>query len=766
MDGLPHWRGIVSLLRRFKLGNDWSQPLHALDLPRGPHHLALTVFLYLLAVLSHRDGIFDTHQFFNNLYFLLLTGVICVTTAYFTAGRRFEDFRLRHELDSKNSQLAESYDRLAEADRMKSDFFANINHELRTPLTLIISPVEDLLNSGKIPIEAREPLEIARKNALRLLHLINNILEIVRLEEGGSDFKRENVDLALFIPAMIDSIRHLATLKGITLQIQPDPEPLMVSADRGGLERVAVNVLTNALKFTPRGGTITTRLRRENNHAIVEFQDTGIGISPQDLPFIFDRFRQAAESSSRQFHGVGIGLALARQMVEEHGGHLTVSSELGKGTTMRMELPLSKSPIATPPKPATDENDPIAKIYREAEREVQIGAAPSGLDLPVAGHGGHRILVVDDEHDMRRFLVSTLAEEHTVHQAADGESALRKTRECRPELIVLDLMLPGIDGLEICRRLKTDESTRTIKIVLLTARTDEADKIAALERGADDFLTKPFSTTELKTRLNNLLQAAALEDRLRERNLELESLLAKLKETEVQLVQSEKMSALGKLSAGLLHEINNPLNYTFTALQVAEDLISGPHESSLKEILTDIGQGMGRIRDVVSDLRTFAYPSKEATREPFLLADALTSALRLISHELKGTHVDHAQIDGQRVLGSKTQIIHVLMNLLMNSAHALHQHPTGRTPQIRLITTQINERLTIAVWDNGAGIRAEDLPAVFDPFFTTKDVGQGMGLGLSICHTIIRNHGGKITARSEYGVFTEVAFDLALASQE
>jgi two-component system sensor histidine kinase PhcS len=245
-------------------------------------------------------------------------------------------------------------------------------------------------------------------------------------------------------------------------------------------------------------------------------------------------------------------------------------------------------------------------------------------------------------------------------------------------------------------------------------------------------------------------------------NKELASTLKKLQETEVQLVQSEKMNALGKLSAGLLHEINNPLNFTFMALQMAEQE-AGENED-LKDTLKDIGQGMTRIRGVISDLRTFAYPTKADAREEFKLDDALTNAIRLTTHELGDIPVNNEGLDFGTVIGGKTQIIHVFMNLLVNSAQALKSIKEQRKPVITVSAKVSGERAQISVQDNGTGVKKDHLPRLLDPFFTTKDVGQGMGLGLSICHTIIKNHGGQINIESEEGQWTRVTFDLPLAS--
>ena len=245
-------------------------------------------------------------------------------------------------------------------------------------------------------------------------------------------------------------------------------------------------------------------------------------------------------------------------------------------------------------------------------------------------------------------------------------------------------------------------------------------------------------------------------------NHELASTLSKLKETEVQLVQSEKMNALGKLSAGLLHEVNNPLNFTFMALQVAQQE-AGDNES-LKDTLNDISQGMDRIKCVISDLRGFAYPSKLQHPEPFGIEEALVSALRLVAHELGDIPVDRPEPPPEKVFGVKSQVVHIFMNLIINSAHALKSKDLGRAPRIAVTWEMADERLKIGVRDNGTGVPAAILPRLFEPFFTTKDVGQGTGLGLSICHTIVKNHGGAISVASQEGQWTQVSFDLPLAT--
>jgi signal transduction histidine kinase len=398
--------------------------------------------------------------------------------------------------------------------------------------------------------------------------------------------------------------------------------------------------------------------------------------------------------------------------------------------------------------------DFVTEAHRAADRFVQVERREPST-----------VLVVEDEPDMRGFIASALASEYRVMQAADGESGLALIRQHRPDLVLLDLMLPRMDGLDVCQAVKKDEELRGTKVVLLTARTDEPAKITALERGADDFLIKPFSTVEVKTRLANLLHEAKLEREVRDRNAELEDAMARLQNAEAQLVQTEKMNALGNLAAGLLHEINNPLNYALTAIQLAEDAAPAEDED-LQEMLNDISMGMTRIRDIVSDLRSFAYPSAENMQDRVDLTACLDTAARLASHEIDGFAVLRDVPSSCRVIGSKTQITHLLLNVLTNSAQALRGANGGRESQIRVSASADASRVRVRVWDNGVGIEPDNLPMIFNPFYTAKDVGEGMGLGLSICHTIVKNHGGEISAQSETGEWTEVSFDLPLAVEE
>ena len=725
-----------------------------------------TILMYLSACFLHDFMIAPTQKWdilFTNNYFIFLTGLISSTSSYFNTHARINAFNLRQELNIRNKELEA-------LDRMKSEFFANISHELRTPLTLILSPVQDLLqNPNKLTNQTATLLKTVRDNALRLLKLVNDLLEILKLEDGKSNLYLEPIELNNFLASNVDSMTHMAEPRKITLKKELTAEPLVVEADSYALERIFLNLLSNAIKFTSEGGTITVKSWKDRGQAKVEIIDTGIGISQKDLPYIFDRFRQVDGSNTRKYQGTGLGLALVKDLTERLSGSVSVRSQLDVGTTMCVDFPLSekkfsKQDIENMP----DEGDLLEVIHRSAEFTA---ALP--VDTPFADEEselveseGPSVLIVDDEPDMRGYLVGILSGDYNVIQARNGRKGLDLARKYKPDIMLLDLMLPEIDGLAVCKMLKDDPETRGIKIILLTARADDNVKIAALENGADDFLTKPFNKLEVLTRMKNLLQTANLEKNLTIRNRDLEETLKNLKQTQSRLVQSEKLNSLGSLTAGLLHEINNPLNFSLTAMQVAMRDPVMKNNEDIQETFSDIVDGMNRIKEIISDLHTFSHPSNIDNQKPFFFSEALESALRFTAHEHGGILIKRELAGNDQVLGEQNHIIQVLINLLNNAVRAIENGTGDNKGEITISSEGKNGRLIISVKDNGAGMNEDTMSRIFDPFFTTRDVGKGMGLGLSICHNIIKSHGGALEVTSSPGQGAKFTFDLALANQQ
>ncbi len=365
---------------------------------------------------------------------------------------------------------------------------------------------------------------------------------------------------------------------------------------------------------------------------------------------------------------------------------------------------------------------------------------------------------------MRRFLVSQLEEDYDVLEAKDGNEATEKAQSALPDIILLDLMMPHKDGLQVCHELRDYAPTVAIPIILLTARADEEAKFNALQIGANDFLAKPFSSIELQARIKNLIESHNFQRKLTKQNVALSEAIDQIKETEMQLVQSEKLSSLGRMSAGIIHEINNPLNFSLTgmfALRSKGKKLPAEERADYDAIINDVEEGLKRVRNIVSDLRTFTHPGG-GTGEPVEAADVAEAALRFLGGEWRDTIVVHQDIPPTVTCwANRNKLIHVLVNLLQNAIDAMREkkYPEGGQPEIWLTGKTENRRTIILVRDNGPGIDARNKNKIFDPFFTTKEVGKGMGLGLSICYRIVKDYGGTISVNSEPGQFCEFTLD-------
>lgn len=722
----------------------------------------VTLCCYVAACYIGSHGLlFDSQVapvFFNNMFFLSATSIICITASHFQSARRFEEFRLTFELDCQNKKLAA-------LDRAKTHFFSNISHELRTPLTLILAPVQEMLEGGlRVSDTVALRLGMVRDNGLRLLKLVNDLLDVIRLEERKGSLESIPLDLNSFASGVADSMAHLAETKEISLIKRISADAIVVQADPQALEKLLINLINNSVKFTDRFGRIVIETTRDSQFGLVRVTDNGIGIAKEDQPFIFDRFHQVDGSSTRRYRGSGLGLALVKEITQAMDGEVWVSSALGEGTTMTLSLPLAGKEAGSAAGMITEAHDEIDRFHRLAEQNggLTLEEPESPLDGFQSPGGMPVILIVEDEPDMRRYLADIVQPEYGVMLARTGLEGFNLAVEKAPDLVLLDLMLPELDGLEVCRRIRESQLHPGPKIMLLTARVDEESKLAALNSGADDFLTKPFSSLEVRTRLRNLVVTRRLEKDLVEQNALLQEALDDLARTQTQLIQSEKLNALGNLSAGLLHEINNPLNYTLTALQLLRGHDSIRTDDFLGEIVSDMEEGMQRIHSIVSDLSAFAYPSEAEKQVSFDFNAAIDSALRFSAHEMDQIQFSSNLPRPAMVLGSKSHLTQVLINLFSNAVKAIEAHPSGCSGAIKVIGKVRDSRLFVHVEDNGIGIGKDALTRIFDPFFTTRDVGEGLGLGLSICHTIIKNHGGELVAESRHGEGSRFSFDLPL----
>ncbi|PAW78056.1 MAG: hypothetical protein B9S32_09215 [Verrucomicrobia bacterium Tous-C9LFEB] len=723
----------------------------------------LTLLMYTLACIAHGGG--TTSDYFNNYYFIVLTGVIVVTGSYFLNTLRFREYALRSEVDRSRRELEETNAKLVELDRAKSAFFANVSHELRTPLTLLIGPLERLRHpsSREAASDQVEMLDIMYNNAMRLLRLINDLLDLVRLDSGTIRVHRQQVELVPFLEGIAKSVTPMSQQRKLQFDCNLNiPKDCRVHIDRDKVEKIILNLLFNSFKFTPESGTVQLDARMDGDRLVLVVSDTGKGIAAGDLSRIFDRFWQGDDTSTRRFQGVGIGLALVKELAGAHGGSVDVKSEVDKGTVIRVEVNTKEDELMAAAEPLAVKNEVavdsewLEGLYRRAEFfPSHVWAGNATIAAPVEdGRNKPLVLVADDEPEMRRFLTAQLKELYTVCEARNGSEALELARSRDFTLILLDLMMPGIDGITLTRLLRETPGTSSVPIVILTARTDEDSKMQALEAGATDFLTKPFASSELAVRCRNLVLWYQLQNRLSAKSKELEEALEQIKQTETHLVHQAKMASLGQLSAGLMHEINNPLNFANTAAHLIRKRLANAtleNRESIEKPLQDLMDGIGRVANIVGSLRSFTHPdSSDFGRVD--VKDIIETAARFVQIDSMGIALDLKVEPGLAVRGNRNQLLHLLINLLQNASDSLREKSAAEK-RIEVGAVLQNGHICLTCWDNGKGIKAQDLTKIFDAFYTTKRVGEGVGLGLSICHRIVKNHQGEIRVESQENEF-------------
>ncbi len=764
--------------------------------------VALLLAMYVVVVLPDLPRE-QYRQFLNNFWFLLLSSIIVVIGSHVGHQVRLSEFELRFDLDRSRQELEVKNKRLHELDELKGRFFANISHELRTPLTLLLGPLEQLRQHPALGADARvrDYLETMSGNGLRLLKLINDLLDLVRLDAGHLRLHRLHIDVSSFTRGLMNSVRRYAEDRGLKVICDVSPELDSIWADPDKLEKVFLNLLFNSIKFTPAGGEVRLTGLRQDEKAVFRISDSGMGIQKEHLDHLFERFWQADTSAHRKYQGAGIGLALVKELVEAHGGSVVAESEVGRGTTMSVHLPIGRAEAAAekskgdPSADGTDNGDSagdgaaeesgdappaaaptehvrpeLAALYRRAELYASITPLRDTLRpwSPQQGGAKPQVLIVDDEPDMLRFLRTQVEDDYEVREAVDGNQATVLTAQYLPDAVVCDMMLPEKDGMQVCREVRANHATRAVPFLMLTARADDETKLKALSAGASDFLPKPFSSAELKLRLKNLVDAQRLQKELARQNKQLEATLEELRETELQLVQAGKMASLGRLSAGIIHEINNPLNFTRTGLHILEKhgrALPVEMQEEFLEILKDIQEGVARVGRIIGDLRQFSHPSQgeEGAFHEVDVADTVESALRFLSAEWKDGRVDVENLVDEdfAVRADRNKLVQVLLNLIQNAFDALRDHPPtdGSKGKVRITTTRDAGRRQIRIRDNGPGIPDHHLPHIFEPFYTTKEVGKGMGLGLSICYRLVDEAGGKISVDTQPGSFCEFVLD-------
>ena len=625
---------------------------------------------------------------------------------------------------------------LAEIDRAKTTFFSNVSHEFRTPLTLILGPVEDALGQSTRALQG-DSLKSVHRSALRLLRLVNSLLDFARIEAGRVQMSFVATDIAGLTTDLASSFRSLIERAGLKFSVDCPPVPEPIYVDPAQWEKITLNLISNACKFTMQG-EIVVALRSHDDHVTLTVRDTGAGIPTDELPRVFERFHRVEGATGRSFEGTGIGLSLVQELVTLHGGSVRVSSVLGQGSTFEVSLLKGRAHL------------PAERVVDRAAAPARAGAAPYLLEaarwigpdaeieeppLPpdpqqAPGRTRARVLVVDDNADMREYLTRLLATRWRVDVAADGAAALALARNAPPDLVLSDVMMPGLDGFGLLRELRAHLPTSQIPVILLSARAGEEALLEGLATGADDYLVKPFAARELLARVQTHLDLARVR---REWSSELE----------------RANNELEAFSYSVSHDLRAPLR----AIDGFSHALLTDHASQLdeqgREYLERVRAGTQRMTRLIDDLLSLSKITRRSLRRERV---DMTEVARKVLAELS-TRDPQRQIatrvaDDLVVQADSGLLTVMLENLLGNAWKFTSKQPAAT---IEVGTEMRDGERVYFVRDNGAGFSMEHATNLFAPFQRLHAASdfEGTGIGLATVNRVVTRHGGRVWAEAQ-----------------
>lgn len=480
-------------------------------------------------ILERQISKFQSQQVMLIITLLLLLSVAALVILVFRAYKNKRDANIKLaeqklEIEKQNEEIIKQRDKLIEvskkleeATKAKLRFFTNISHEFRTPLTLIIGPLEDLIHNGQFPPGLKKQLDLMHRNSLRLLRMINQLMDFRKLENEKMKLQAGYYDIVAFLNEIHDSFFEHAAKKKINFQFHSTEEKIFIWFDWDKMDKVIFNLLSNAFKFTGTEGQISITVRRErpavkilsDEEVVIQIKDTGRGIAKEHLSHIFDRFYQAEQS--QDFRGTGLGLALSKGFIKLHHGKIRAESEPGKGTTFTIRLQMGKLHLK-PDEMAGNESFQTTNMLHEKSISDEIHFNPEFAESietePVITVLDQKpvILIVEDQKDVREYLKECLGSGYTIFEAENGKQGLKQVEEEEPDLIISDIMMPEMDGIEMTRKLKNQLKTSHIPIILLTAKASQEQKLEGLEEGADSYIPKPFNKRHLQIRVKKLIE--------------------------------------------------------------------------------------------------------------------------------------------------------------------------------------------------------------------------------------------------------------------
>ncbi len=726
-------------------GGPWPQPATralALPIPLGADAGSMAVLVAGLSPLRPLDD--DYHSFLQ-----LLARQVAASVA---SARAYEQERRRAE-------------QLAELDRAKTAFFSNVSHEFRTPLTLILGPVEDALTS-KERVLAGEPLALVRRNTLRLAKMVNTLLDFSRMEAGRAQATYVPTDLAAVTAGLASAFQATAEAAGVRLVIDcpPLPEPIFVDPEMW--EKIVLNLVSNAVKYTHHG-QIDVALRFDDDTAVLTVADTGVGIPTDALPWVFERFYRVRTTHGRSHEGTGIGLALVQELVKLHGGSVDVVSTLGEGATFTVRVPRGSAHLAS------DRLEGAAPV-----RAPEVGAAPFVEEArrwlvdpstPVdtvadevwrvpAAIAGARIVLVDDNADLRSYVAGLLGRSFAaVETASDGQQALASILARPPDLVLSDVVMPGLDGFGLVRALRGDARTRAIPIILLSARAGDESTVEGLGSGADDYLVKPFSARELLARVCTQLEMARVRREAARHELAGEELreAVRMRDDWLTLVGHELRTPVAALGLGV-HALVRALAPVRASEVTPELLHARAHNAErLLRRLEDQVEALVSVADLVTG-------TWQVQREPVDLAALVAGLADEVRGEAERAGCALVVTAAAEVVGEldRARLRQAIAHLIDNAIKF------GAGEPVVLAVAREGDRGVLTIVDHGRGVSAEVQARLFERFerAVSADHYGGFGLGLWAARHVVEALAGTIAVSETPGGGATFTVSLPLTS--
>jgi signal transduction histidine kinase len=685
-----------------------------------------------------------THSSVATGFLLLAFGIATMVLGSQIRDLLVRSLRLRFENLELIDDLSTAKEAAEAASRTKTQILANMSHELRTPLALILGPVRKIL-SGTSDSSTRRDLETVERNAQVLLKHVSDLLDVAKLETGRLEVHRAPVDLATLTRRTTSLFESVAGERRVALTVEA-PDVLPILGDAAKLERVLLNLLSNAMKFVPDGGRVRVAVETDASRVVLVVEDDGPGIPDVLREVVFEPFRRGDDDTTRRFGGTGLGLTIAKEIVERHGGLIVVGDGIDGGARFTVELPHAAVPYepAAAARPPADRAAPD-EVVRQTIAELR---APSGPGAATEGDGAHGlVLVIEDNVEMSRFLADCLRGDYRVATASDGREGLEQALALKPDCILTDVMMPVMGGEALVRALCARRELEGIPIVVLTAKADEELRVHLLREGVQDYLTKPVVPEELHARVRNIVTLKRTRDVLQGAVSSQSRDLATLAD---QLAAASRTK--DEFLAVLSHELRTPLTAILTWSMLLRE--PGVDAATLERGLRTIERNsklQARVIDDLLDVSRVIMGKLRLSLRPVAVKPVVHAAIDSLrpAADAKGIRLA-AVVDAEPVMvsGDPERLQQVVWNLVSNAIKF-----TARGGRIEIRLGQDGEHVRLVVTDDGAGIDPAMLPRLFDRFWqadssTTRAHG-GLGLGLAVVRHLVELHGGTVRAQSE-----------------